>query len=127
MRRDLTAHPSHGAGQSALGLHAYPRSVANLNHKVGRGTIAKVLKGNGMEPAPERSKHTSWSTFLQSHWKTLAASDFFTVEVWTGSGLVSHYVLFVISLVDRIVTIAGITARPDEPWMLQIARNVTDR
>jgi len=102
-------------------------ALANLNHKVGRGTIAKVLKGNGMEPAPERSKHTSWSTFLQSHWKTLAASDFFTVEVWTGRGLVSHYVLFVISLVDRIVTIAGITARPDEPWMLQIARNVTDR
>ena len=27
---------------------------------------------------------------------------------------------------DRIVTIAGITTRPDETWMLQIARNVTD-
>jgi hypothetical protein len=61
-------------------------ALANLNHKVGRVTIANVLKGNGMEPAPERSKHTSWSTFLRSHWKTLAASDFFTVEVWTGRG-----------------------------------------
>jgi transposase InsO family protein len=56
----------------------------------------------------------------------LAASDFLTVEVWTGRGLVTHYLLFVISFVDRAVKIAGITTRPDESWMLQIARNVTD-
>ena len=93
---------------------------------MGRGTIANVLKRNGIEPAPERSKHTTWSTFLRAHWKVLAASDFFTVEVWTVRGLVTQYLLFVISLADRIVTIAGITTRPDETWMLQIARNVTD-
>jgi hypothetical protein len=101
-------------------------ALANLKHKVGRGTIANVLKRHGIEPAPQRSKHTSWSTFLRSHWKTLAASDFFTVEVWTGRGLVTQYVLFVTSLADRIVTIAGITTRPDEAWILQIARNMTD-
>jgi transposase InsO family protein len=56
----------------------------------------------------------------------LAASDFLTVEVWTGRGLVTHYLLFMISLADRVVKIAGITTRPDEPWLLQIARNVTD-
>jgi hypothetical protein len=56
----------------------------------------------------------------------LAASDFLTVEVWTGRGLITHYLLFVISLADRVVQIAGITTRPDESWMLQIARNVTD-
>ena len=99
--------------------------MANLEHKVGRNTIANVLKRNGIEPAPERSKHT-WSTFLRAHWKVFAASDFFTVEVWTVRGLVTQYLLFVISLADRIVTIAGITTRPDETWMLQIARNVTD-
>src|SRR5437764_8731433 len=31
-----------------------------------------------------------------------------------------------ISLADRVVKIAGITTPPDEPWMLQIARNETD-
>jgi transposase InsO family protein len=93
---------------------------------VGRGTIANVLKRNGIEPAPERSRHTTWSTFLRAHWKVLAASDFFTVEVWTGRGLITHYLLFVISLTDRVVNVVGITTRPDEPWMLQIARNVTD-
>jgi len=101
-------------------------ALANLSHKVGRGTIANVLKRNGIEPSPERSRRTPWSTFLKAHWKVLAASDFLTVEVWTGRGLVTHYVLFVISLADRVVSIAGITTRPDESWMLQIARNATD-
>jgi transposase InsO family protein len=30
------------------------------------------------------------------------------------------------SLADRVVTIAGITTRPDESWMLQVSRNVID-
>jgi putative transposase len=73
-------------------------ALANLHHKVGRGTIANVLKRNGIEPSPERSRRTPWSTFLKAHWKVLAASDFLTVEVWTSRGLVTHYLLFVISL-----------------------------
>jgi putative transposase len=101
-------------------------ALANLSHKVGRGTIANVLKRNGIEPSPERSRRTPWSTFLKAHWRVLAASDFLTVEVWTAKGLVTHYLLFVISLADRVVNIAGITTRPDESWMLQIGRNVTD-
>src|SRR6202171_462420 len=101
-------------------------ALANLGHRVGRGTVANVLKRNGIEPSRERSKRTTWSTFLKAHWEVLAASDFLTVEVWTGRGLVTHYLLFVISLTDRVVTIAGITTRPDESWMLQIGGNVTD-
>jgi len=101
-------------------------ALANVSHKVGRGTIANVLKRNGIEPSPKRSRRTPWSTFLKAHWKMLAASDFLTVEVWTGRGLITHYLLFVISLADRAVHIAGITTRPDESWMLQIARNVAD-
>jgi hypothetical protein len=100
--------------------------ISSAAHVKGRGTIANALKRNGIEPAPERSRHTTWSTFLRAHWKVLAASDFFTVEVWTGRGLITHYLLFVISLTDRVVNVVGITTRPDEPWMLQIARNVTD-
>jgi transposase InsO family protein len=101
-------------------------ALANLSHKVGRGTVCNVLKRNGIEPAPERSKRTTWSTFLKAHWKVLAASDFFTVEVWTARGLVTHYLLFVISLADRVVKIAGITTRPGEAWMLQVGRNLSD-
>jgi putative transposase len=101
-------------------------ALANLSHNVGRGTISTLLKRNGIEPSPERSKRTTWSTFLKAHWKVLAASDFLTVEVWTGRGLVTHYLFFMISLADRVVKIAGITTRPDEPWMVQIARNEID-
>jgi putative transposase len=102
------------------------KALGNLSHKVGRGTIANVLKRNGIEPSPERGRRTLWSSFLKAHWKVLAASDFLSVEVWTSRGLVTHYLLFVISLSDRVVNIAGIATRPDESWMLQIARNETD-
>jgi len=101
-------------------------ALANLEHKVGRNTIANVLKRNGIEPAPERSKRTTWSTFLRAHWKVFAASDFFTVEVWTSRGLLTHYVLFVMSVAERVVHIAGITTRPGEAWMLQVGRNLID-
>jgi hypothetical protein len=49
---------------------------------------------HGIEPAPERGKGMPWSAFLKAHWKALAASDFFTVEVWSWSGLATYYVLF---------------------------------
>jgi putative transposase len=101
-------------------------ALANLGHRVARGTVANVLKRNGIEPVPERGKRTTWTTFLKAHWKVLAASDFFSVEVWTPRGLVTHYVLFVISLADRAVHIAGITTRPDEAWMQQAGRNLLD-
>ena len=101
-------------------------ALGNLGHRVGRGTVANVLKRSGIEPSPERSKRTTWSTFLKAHWKVLAASDFLTAEVWTTRGLVTHYLLFVISLADRVVDIVGITTRPDEAWMLQAGRNLID-
>ena len=88
--------------------------------------MCNVLKRNGIEPAPERSKRTTWSTFLKAHWKVLAASDFFTVEVWTSRGLLTHYVLFVMSLAERVVHVVGITTRPGEAWILQVGRNLID-
>ncbi len=63
---------------------------------------------------------------MKAHWELFAASDFLTVEVWTGRGLVTHYLLFVISLTDRVVDLVGITTRPDEAWMLQVGRNLID-
>lgn len=76
------------------------------------------MKANGVEPAPKREKHIRWSTFLKAHWKDFAASDFFSVDVWTPRGLVTYYVLFVIRIADRVVDIAGVTNRPDESWTI---------
>ena len=45
-------------------------AMANLGHQVGRGTIANILKENGIDPAPARDAHTRWSTFLKAHWES---------------------------------------------------------
>ena len=56
----------------------------------------------------------------------LAAIDFTTIEVWTRGGLVTYYLLFVMELATRRVHFAGSTTNPDEAWMKQVARNLTD-
>jgi len=56
----------------------------------------------------------------------LAAIDFTTIEVWTKGGLVTYYLLFVMELKTRRVHFAGYTPNPNEAWMKQIARNLTD-
>jgi putative transposase len=101
-------------------------ALANLGHQVGRGTIANVLGEHGIQPAPERDRHTRWSTFLKAHWECLTATDFLSVEVHTIRGLVTYYILFFIDIASRSVHIAGITPHPDNRWMTQIARNITD-
>jgi len=83
---------------------------------VARTTVAKILKTAGMAPAPERP--TSWRTLLKAHADTIAAADFFSVEVWTG--LVTHYVLFAIDLATKAVHIAGVTPNPDGAFMAQV-------
>jgi hypothetical protein len=66
-----------------------------------------VLADHGIGPAPERGKHTRRSTFLRAHRGAIAATDFFSIEVLTWSGLVRHLVLFVIDLKTRRVEIAA--------------------
>ena len=59
--------------------------LRKLGHRVATSTIAKVLKDNGIKPAPDRP--SSWKTFLQAHWGEIVGMDFFTTEVWTPRGL----------------------------------------
>jgi hypothetical protein len=98
--------------------------LKGLGHRVGRTTVSRILKGEGIKPAPDRP--SSWKTFLKAHWGEAAATDFFTTEVWTPKGLVTHYTLFLIDLKTRRVHIAGSTPNPDEAFMAQVARNLTD-
>ncbi len=99
-------------------------ALKHLDHRVARSTIAKVLKEHGIKPAPDRPM--SWATFVRSHASVIAAADFFTTEVWTLRGLVTHYTLFVIDIATRRVHIAGTTPNPTSAWMEQVARNLTD-
>src|SRR5499433_2062921 len=107
----------------------YTRIRGGLKHlgpDVARNTIKTILKDHGIEPARERRTKMPWKTFLAAHWDGLAAADFLTVEVLTVAGLIRHVVLFVMKLKTRTVEIAGITSQPDEHWMTQVARNLTD-
>jgi len=54
-------------------------ALKNLGHHVGRSTIARILRTQGISLVPERP--TSWQTFLRAHWRAIAGSDFFTTEV----------------------------------------------
>jgi transposase InsO family protein len=109
-----------------LGLSEIQGALTNLGHEVPRGTIANILKEHGLEPAPERNRKTKWKEFLNKHWEAIVAADFFTVEVWTRSGLTRLVRLFLIDLSTRRVEIAGMASRADGIWMGQVARNLCD-
>ena len=89
-------------------------ALADLEHEGSDQTVGNILKRHGIPPAPERKKTTTWTEFIRSHMEGLAATDFFTAEVWTQGGLVTYYVLFFIHLATRRVHIAGITPHPNE-------------
>jgi hypothetical protein len=100
-------------------------ALANLGYEISDQTVGNVLRRSGLPPAPERKRTTAWADFIRTHMALLAGTDFFTAEVLTLRGLVTYYVLFFIHLESRRVYIAGMTVHPNEPWMKQIARNVT--
>jgi len=96
-------------------------ALKNLDHRVARNTIARVLKEQGIPPVPGRPM--SWRTFLRANWGKIAAADFFTTEVWTARGLVTYYTLFVLDLSTRRVHACGLqNAEPArQRWYQQSA------
>ena len=114
----------------AFGLPLASESAAPSAISVTRSgatrSIRRILVGSGFDPAPLRKQGMSWETFLKAHWGAIAATDFFSVEVLTRTGLVRYFVLFIIDLRTRRIEIGGIARRPDGEWMKQIARNLTD-
>ncbi len=100
---------------TALSYTRIQGALANLDHGVSRGAIATILREHGLEPATDRIKKTTWTEFLKTHWDVLAATDSFTVNIWTGHGLTRYAGLFVIDLSTRRVEIAGWWRSPTPP------------
>jgi len=100
-------------------------ALANVGFHVCDTTVANSLKTHDIEPSPQPQRRTSWRTFLNAHWDSIAAADFTTLEVWTRSGRVTFYVFVVMHLKTRRVEIAGVPPHPNG-WMRQIGRNLTD-
>jgi hypothetical protein len=113
------ANPSWGYGH----IHG---ELKGLGYDVSWQTVRRIMLDAGLLPDPDKPYKTSWKTFLQSHWESLAACDFFTVEAWGLEGLTRYLVFFVIELATRKVEIVGIHADPCETQMMQWARNLAD-
>ena len=101
-------------------------ALRGLQIEIGRTTVANMLAEAGIEPAPERNRKRTWKQFLRSHWQTLYACDFFSVEVLGVFGTVRTMVSFVIEVKSRAVQIAGVRIAPNGAWMMQMARNLLD-
>jgi len=48
---------------------------ANLEHTVSDRKVGNILKAHGVEPAPDRVRHSTWKSFLDAHWEVLAPAN----------------------------------------------------
>jgi putative transposase len=94
--------------------------LLHLGLRVSGSSIARVLRANGLQPAP-RPVSTTWRSFLRRQAAGIVACDFLTVDTVFLQRL---YVLFFIQLHNRRVHLAGVTANPTGAWVAQQARNL---
>jgi transposase InsO family protein len=123
---DIAAIIVKMASENSWGYTRIKGALKNLGHEDGRNTIKRILKENGIDPAPERGKRMSWATFIKAHLGVIVGMDFFTVEAMTWLGLVRYHVLFAIDIAIRKIEILGIAVNPGGPWMEQMVRNLVD-
>ncbi len=105
----------------AWGVVRIQGELRRLGHRIGAGTIRKILRGRRIPPPTARDDR--WRAFLRAHAQSILAIDLLHVDC--ALSLTRLYVAFVIEHRTRRVHLLGVTRYPTGAWLTQLARDLT--
>src|SRR5215469_17780695 len=95
--------------------------LRRLGHRIGAGTIRKILRSRRIPPPAVRDDQ--WRAFLRAHAESILAIDLLHVDC--AFSLTRLYAAFVIEHRTRRVHLLGVTRHPTSAWLTQLARDFT--
>jgi putative transposase len=126
--RDAVASGAAATGQPWLatenrtwGVVRIQGELRRLGHRIGAGTIRKILRARRIPPPTARDDR--WRAFLCAHARSILAIDLFHVDC--AFSLTRLYAAFVIEHRTPRVHLLGVTRYPTGGWLTQLARDLT--